>query len=160
VGLVILLGAYETAKEALRLIGPETEDLSNVWFPVVVLLVCAAVSGVLAWYKWRVGGRENSPSLKAEARHSLVSMCVCLFLALGLGLEKAGVPDMGAVVALLVAALLVWFGVTISLDALKVLLDASVEREILQKVRSIAEADGRVREESARQGISKGVYIG
>jgi cation diffusion facilitator family transporter len=158
VGLLILLGAYETAKEALRLMGPETENLSNVWIPVLVLVVCAALGGALAWYKWGVGIKENSPSLKAEARHSLGSMCACLLLALGLGLEAAGVPDMGAVVALLVVVLLAWFGVTISVDGLRVLLDASVETSVLEKVKSIAEDDDRVREVFGVEGRNSGSY--
>jgi cation diffusion facilitator family transporter len=158
VGLFILFGAYETAKEALRLMGPESEGLSNVWIPVLILVVCAALAGVLAWYKWKVGRKENSPSLKAEARHSLGSMCACLLLALGLGLEAAGVPDMGAVVALLVVALLAWLGVAISLDGLKVLLDASVEKDVLEKVRSIAEDDDRVREVFEVEGRNSGSY--
>ncbi len=158
VGFFILFSAYETAKEALRLMGPESEGLSDVWIPIVILVVCAALAGVLAWYKWHVGKRENSPSLKAEARHSLGSMCACLLLALGLGLEKAGVPDMGAVVALLVVALLVWFGVTISLDGLKVLLDASVEKDVLEKVRSIAEDDDRVRQVFEVEGRNSGSF--
>jgi cation diffusion facilitator family transporter len=158
VGMFILFSAYETAKEALRLMGPESEGLSNVWIPVVILVVCAAFAGVLAWYKWYVGRKENSPALKAEARHSLGSMCACLLLALGLGLEDAGVPDMGAVVALLVAALLVWFGATIGLDGLKVLLDASVEKNVLEKVKSIAEGDDRVREVFEVEGRNSGSY--
>ena len=158
VGIFILFSAYETAKEALSLMGPESEALSNAWIPAIVLLVCAALAAALAWYKWRIGRRENSPALKAEARHSLGSMCACLLLVLGLGLEEAGVPDMGAVVALLVAALLVWFGISISIAGLKVLLDASVEKDVLEKVKSIAEDDDRVRQVFEVEGRNSGSF--
>ncbi|MEW6553537.1 MAG: cation diffusion facilitator family transporter [Actinomycetota bacterium] len=158
VGLLILFGAYEVAKEAVELIGPESEAISDVWIPIMILVICAMLAGMLAWYKWHVGKGENSPSLKAEARHSLGSMCACLLLVLGLGMEEAGVPDMGAVVALLVVALLAWFGVSIALDGLKVLLDASVEKEVLEKVRSIAEGDGRISEVYEVEGRNSGSF--
>ncbi|RJP28624.1 MAG: cation diffusion facilitator family transporter [Actinobacteria bacterium] len=158
VGLLVLLGAYETAKEALSLIGPESEDLAHMWIPLLVLLVCGVVAGVLAWQKWRVGKAHNSPSLKSEARNSLAGMCACMLLALGLGLEGAGLPDTGAVVALLVGLLLAWFGLTITVDGLKVLLDASVEKGILDKVKAIAASDGRVSEVFAVEGRNSGSY--
>jgi predicted Fe-Mo cluster-binding NifX family protein len=68
------------------------------------------------------------------------------------------VPDMDAWAALVVSVIVAWVGIVVALDGIKVLLDASVEKDVLEKVRAIAQADRRVREVIAVQGRNSGSY--
>ncbi len=79
-------------------------------------------------------------------------------ISAGICLEAAGVPDMDAWAALVVSIIVAWVGIVVTLDGVKVLLDASVEKAVLERVKAIAQADGRVREVLAVQGRNSGRY--
>ena len=133
--LFILLAGVEILREILKASRAE----------IVAARLPAALAGVafiLLWtflvsrYEQGVGKRLNSPSLMADAQHvfsDLLSTAI-IFLALagnlvGLHLDKAA----AAVVVLFIFRA----GVQISLEALRVLLDASLDYDTLDKIKSI-----------------------
>jgi predicted Fe-Mo cluster-binding NifX family protein len=69
-----------------------------------------------------------------------------------------GIPHMDAVAALIVVAVLAWSGLGIVLDGLRVLLDASIEKDVLDQVRQYAEGAPGVREVVKVEGRNSGSY--
>ncbi|MDY6794431.1 MAG: cation diffusion facilitator family transporter [Actinomycetota bacterium] len=158
IGLLILFSAYELAMEAVRQIGEGATTLEKSGLIIAVMAVTVVVMGANAWYKNKVGKDENSPGLRADARHSLSDLAAALAVMAGVSLQMAGVAYADSIAALVVVLFLVWAGIGVALNGIKVLLDASVEKEILEKVREIAERHPAVGKVLAVEGRNSGSY--
>jgi cation diffusion facilitator family transporter len=158
IGILILFSAYELARESIERILSGKSELDGPWLVISVMAVVVAITGFIAWYKGKVGKEENSPSLRADAKHSWTDLIASVAIIVGVGLEIAGVKNMDSVAALVVVAFLAWSGVEVTLGGVRVLLDASIEKEILEKARGIAEADPRVRKVLDVEGRNSGSY--
>jgi cation diffusion facilitator family transporter len=158
IGMMILFTAYELARESIDKIVRGGEELQAAW---LVLLVMAASTALTLWvarYKRRVGEEEHSPSLVADARRSWGDVVSGVAVIVGVSLEALGVPDMDAIAGLVVVLFLAWTGVQVGLEGLRVLLDVSVEKEVLEKARAAAQATPGVREVREVLGRNSGSY--
>ena len=79
-------------------------------------------------------------------------------VAVGVGLQWAGIPYMDSVAALVVSALLAWSGIQVLRDGLLVLLDASLEQDVLEQVRACAQSQPGVRSVVGVLGRNSGSY--
>lgn len=160
VGVIIIIGAYTLAKYSIHAIISDGTliEVDRPLITLVSLLIPMTVGFYMAWYKTQVSRRENSPALKADARFSLVDAVGLGIIALGVSLEAAGVPDMDEWAAVLVAILVAWVGLKVTLDGVKVLLDASVERDVLDRVRAVVLDESRVSEVLAVRGRNSGSF--
>lgn len=157
-GALITISAYELAKESIgRLFGP-TEPVTQPWLVSSVMGGVVVITGALAWYKNKVGKEENSPSLQADAKHSWTDVLASAAVAGGVLLQEAGIPHMDSVAALIVVAALFWSGVQVTLEGLRVLLDASIEKEVLDQIRLYAEATPGIRQVVRVTGRNSGSY--
>jgi cation diffusion facilitator family transporter len=158
IGGLILFGAYNLAREAIERISSGKSELVQPWLIIPVICAVIVCRLALARYKGRVGREENSPSLQADARHAWSDAVASVAILIGILLQLSGVRYMDSVVALVVVALLVVTGIHLTLEGLKVLLDASIEGEYLEKARSLIEADHRVRSVLNINGRNSGSY--
>ncbi len=158
IGIFILFCSYELAAESIGRLVSGDDVVDQGWLVLLTMVVVLLVTAWLARYKARVGREENSPSLVADAKHTWTDAIACLAIVVGVGLEMLGVPRMDAVAALVVVAFLVKAGFEVALDGIKVLLDASVEREVLDEVESIVRSDRRVRDVVSVQGRNSGRF--
>jgi cation diffusion facilitator family transporter len=101
----------------------------------------AVVMALAARLVQRIGVRERSSALTAEARHYWVDAATSLIAAVGLALA-AGLPEIGHHVDLLSAALLAAIMITLGLQAIREnlhqLLDRAPEDERFDRVRAAA----------------------
>ncbi|MEI6622797.1 MAG: cation diffusion facilitator family transporter [Actinomycetes bacterium] len=158
IAVLILYSAYELAKESIGDLLSAQETISSPWVAMTTMAVVALITGLLAWNKGRVGKRENSPSLLADSRHSWTDTIASAGVVVGLALNAAGVPYVDSLMALAIAAILAWSGVQVAVNAFKVLLDASVEQDVLDKATTTAQADPRVRRVVRVDGRNSGSY--
>jgi cation diffusion facilitator family transporter len=158
IAVLILFSAYELAKESIhKLMGKQT-TISNPWVAISTMAVVVTITGLLAWNKGRIGKAENSPSLMADSRHSWTDTIASAGVILGVGLNAAGVPYVDSIMALVIVVILAWSGGQVALDAFKVLLDASIEKDIIDKATTTAEADPTVRRVVRVDGRNSGSY--
>jgi cation diffusion facilitator family transporter len=154
VALFIFLTAYEIAKEAL--VEPGREIIMH---PVMLVgvMIAALVPWVFSRYELRVARAFNSPSLTADAQefqaHVLSSGVV--FAAL-LGQWSGWPLDWPA--ALLIVLWIVRAGWHTLAAGMRVLLDASVDAETLQRARNIIERQPAVVEIKSLVGRNAGRY--
>ena len=158
IGGLILYSAYALAREAINDLLSGHEQINNPGVAMATMAVVAAVTGALAWNKARVGRRENSPSLLADARHSWTDAMASAGIVVGVGLDAVGVPFVDSLMALAIAAILAWSGVQLLMQAVKVLLDASLEPEVIESARTTAEAQAGVRRVVRVEGRNSGSY--
>ncbi|HOW55414.1 MAG TPA: cation diffusion facilitator family transporter [Syntrophorhabdaceae bacterium] len=153
IGILVLMSAWELAKESLERIFEGGRPIEQPWLVIGVMGGVVLITGVLAWYKNKIGTLENSPSLKADAKHSWTDVLASAAVVAGVCFQMIGIPHTDAIAALIVVAALAWSGIGIVLDGLRVLLDASIEKEIIDQVwqyaggipgvKRIARVDGR-----------------
>jgi len=145
VSWLIFAAAYEIAREAVL---SRPHAVSHVVPSVGVLALAALLTVALARYKMRIGVAANSPSLQADAQHSWADVLSSGAVIVGLIGTRFGLP-LDRVAAVVVVVFIVRVGWGAMTDAVRVLLDASVDRPTLDLVRSIIE------DEHAVQGISE-----
>jgi len=160
IGVLILVSAYELARESIHKLMTEgtRNGITGAWVAMATMAVVVVVTWLLASYKARVGKANNSPSLIADAKHSWTDTVASAAVILGVGLQAAGVPYVDSIVALAIVAFLAWSSIEVIRDGVKVLLDASIEKEVLEQTRSFIESDPRVRRVVAVEGRNSGSF--
>ena len=158
IGVLILFSAYELARESVGRLLSKQVKISNPWVAMITMVVVVVITGLLAWYKGRVGKKENSPSLVADSRHSWTDTIASAGVILGVGLNAAGVHYVDSIMALVIVVILAYSGGQVIIEALKVMLDASIEKDVLDAAIKAAEADPRVRRVVRVDGRNSGSY--
>jgi cation diffusion facilitator family transporter len=158
IGVLIIISAYELARESIGRILEGSQPVTQPWLVIVVMACVVAISGALAWYKNKIGKEENSPSLTADAKHTWTDVVASAAVAGGVALQMAGIPYMDSAAALLVVTALFWSGVQVTLEGLRVLLDASIENEVIKQIRQYAEDTPGIRKVAHVEGRNSGSY--
>jgi len=132
--LLILLAGGEILREILSV----TAVLRRARLGVTL----AGVLGIILWtllvsrYEERVGRRLRSPSLLADARHVLTDLFSTVVIFFGLVGGLLG-WQLDRVAAVIVVLFIFKSGAEISLQAIRVLLDASLDYETLDRIRQV-----------------------
>jgi predicted Fe-Mo cluster-binding NifX family protein len=152
--VLIFVAAYEIGRQAVL---AEAREVTHVPVSLAALALAILATAALARYKMRVGKAYNSPSLVADAQHSWVDVLSTAAVAAGLVGAWMGLP-LDRVAALIVLVFIVRLGWQTLVDAVRVLLDASVDRPTLEKVRAIINDEHAVQEIVQLVGRSSGRY--
>lgn len=145
VGVIIMVLAYELARASIPHLDGTYLFSTDPRSALPFFLVAALLGVALGLYKRHVGRAERCPSLEADAYFSFADAGALVIIGVALALDIAGVPRVDAIAGLIVACFLAVIGGWILRGALRVLLDASVSRDLLAQVRQIAEADPGIR---------------
>ncbi len=154
--LFILYAAVEIVSDALE--GNRTGVLENVPLAVSGSILIIIITLIFSRYELRVGLEAGSPSLVADAKHvstDLLSTVVILASLIG---AQLGVY-LDTYVALFVAVIVARTGFRIMIDAVKVLLDATLDHATLDEIRKIMEDHPDVSEVISVGGRNSGRYI-
>jgi cation diffusion facilitator family transporter len=158
IGVLVLVSSYELAREAVGRIVSGGDRIEGPLLVIVVMAGVMVAKAALSVYKSRVGKAQGSPSLLADARATWTDVFASAGVAVGVGLQWAGIPYMDSIAALVVAALLAWSGIQVLRDGLLVLLDASLEQDVLEQVRVCAQSQPGVRSVAGVLGRNSGSY--
>lgn len=154
VAILIFFTGYEIAKEAL--LGESQPATVSGWMLAGVAL-SAIVPLAFSKYEMRVGRELNSPSLMADAQEYRVHVFSSGVVFLALIGQMVGIP-VDRYAALVIVVLIVKTGWDLLSDGMRVLLDASLDAETLDQVRSIIEAEPTVTEVRSLVGRNAGRY--
>jgi len=154
VAIAILYAGYHIAAEAFR---GEATQLQNVWATIASILCAMAVALTYSVYAGRVGRRINSPSLIADAKHIGIDMFAGAAVLAGLLGSLAGL-HLDRISAFVVVMIIVWSGVRIFLDGIRVLLDASLDYATLSLAEKLILSEPRVMAIEHLTGRNSGRY--
>jgi cation diffusion facilitator family transporter len=154
--LLIFLAGYEIFRETF------THHV-----PLVVERIPWAIAGVIlailatylfSRYEMRIGRQINSPSILADAEHVKTDMLSSLIILIGLvgGLFQVPLLDKGA--ALVILLFIARTGYRILVDSIRVLLDASLDFETMDQVKTIILSDPQVEKIKGLWGRNSGRY--
>lgn len=167
-GSLILVAAVSIGIAAVkRLIYPK--PLEQVGLGLSVSFAASLVNLVVAIVLLRAGRRHNSITLKANAHHLLTDVWTSAGVLVGIAaVAWTGWTRLDPIVALLVAANIVWTGVRIIRESIDGLMDKAISAEERQQVQRILEShlqDGaqyhalRTRQSGAQRFISFHVLV-
>jgi cation diffusion facilitator family transporter len=134
--LIIIAAGWIAATAVPRLLEPQ--PLQNIGIGLGVTLVAAAVNGGAALAILRAGRRLRSITLEADARHLLTDVWTSIGVVAGIVLVGiTGWLALDPLIALVVAANIVWTGVRLLRDTAQGLLDRALPPEDQAKISKI-----------------------
>jgi cation diffusion facilitator family transporter len=136
-GLLILIAAVSIAIAAgERLFHPL--PIEQVGLGLALSLVATAINGGVAWTLLKASRRLRSVTLRADAHHLLTDVWTSVGVVLGIGLVSVtGWLVLDPIVALLVAANIVWTGFRLLVETGSGLLDAAIPEDEQQAIAHI-----------------------
>lgn len=166
-GLILVAAISIGVAAVLRLITPKS--LQELGIGLAVSLVASVVNLVVALLILRAGRKHNSITLEANAKHLLTDVWTSVGVVAGIGLVVITHWQwLDPVVALLVAANIIWTAIGIMRRSVGGLMDVSISSADLDSVRKIFqtyEADSvkfhalRTRQSGAQKFISVHVLV-
>ena len=155
VAIAILLAGYGIAKSAL--FGSAEAALKFIPLAIIAEVVVIGITLVFSIYAIRKGKEIGSPSIIADGKHVRTDMLSSVAVLAGLVGNLFGVNlDRAAVFVVLI--FIAHAGIMIFIDAMRVLLDASLDFETLDKVKAVILSESRVKEIRSLTGRNSGSY--
>ncbi|HET8842006.1 MAG TPA: cation diffusion facilitator family transporter [Ktedonobacteraceae bacterium] len=138
-GTLILVAAVVIAIEAIpHLMHPQ--PIEQVGLGLTFSTAGAAINGILAWFMLRAGKRRRSIVLQADARHLFTDVWTTAGVLLGVLLVAlTGWLILDPIIALLVAANIIWTGIRLIRETGLGLLDTSLPKEDIAQINTILE---------------------
>ena len=134
--LIIVAAAWIGWTAWGRLMDPQ--PLENVGIGLGITLVAAAVNGGAALVLLRAGRRLRSITLRADANHLFTDVWTSIGVVLGVAaVAFTGRLVLDPLIALIVAANIVWTGVRLLRDTLQGLLDRALPEEDLATISNV-----------------------
>ncbi len=154
---LILLAGYEIFRTVLA--GGENIQAARLPYAIAGVILIGLLLLGFSRYELKKARELNSPSLKADAHHlttDLFATTVILVSLVG-SYWRPGFP-LDQMAALVIVGLIVWVGFGIAADAVRVLLDASLDFETLNRIREIILAVPQVERILSLTGRNSGRY--
>jgi predicted Fe-Mo cluster-binding NifX family protein len=124
---------------------------------MAAIVVAMGISYGFSRYEGAIAERTGSPALEADSRDALVDTLKTFVVLLSLVAAYLGYNvDMWA--TLLIVVFIAWTSAELGVDAIRVLLDASVDRELLNSVEDVLKGDPEVIDVHDLTGRNSGPY--
>ncbi len=138
-GALILVAASAIAVTAIdRLLHPQ--PLQQVGVGLIISVLAALINGAVAWVLLRAGRQFDSVTLRADGHHLMTDVWTSAGVVLGVGLVGlTGWQILDPLIALAVAANILWVGGRLFYGAVEGLMDASLPADEARQVLSILE---------------------
>ncbi|MFW6437870.1 MAG: cation diffusion facilitator family transporter, partial [Armatimonadota bacterium] len=155
VAILIALVGYELAKQALFGEGPD--EIRNLPWTMAAIVASIAISLGFSYYVKAIAERTGSPALRADARDAFVDSLKTLAVLLSLVAAYYGY-NVDTWATLLIVGFIVYTSAELAIDAIRVLLDASVDRELLKMIETAMHDDPDVIDVHELTGRNSGPY--
>ncbi|MEA2075098.1 MAG: cation diffusion facilitator family transporter [Euryarchaeota archaeon] len=155
--LAIFYAGYEIILTSVEKFG--TVVLTNLPFAIAAALTSLVFTVLLSRYKLKVGRELNSPSLIADGKHTQADTYASAAVLLGLLGYYFGFSSLDAIAGILVSVFVFQAGYEILKDAIKVLLDASIGYESLNRIREVTSGTYGVRKIRSLKARSSGKFM-
>jgi cation diffusion facilitator family transporter len=139
ISVIIVITGIEIALDSYNaFLNPNTIEI-----PFVALFVAALsalVSFLLARYKQEIGRKIGSQALINDGKHSFIDIFSSIIVFVGILSSYVGYLRIQGISGILVALLIVYMGLKLAKDDILVLLDANMDPEKIEEIKTIAES--------------------
>lgn len=136
-GTLILLAAYSIVATAIQRI-LEPQPLENIGVGLVISVAASAINFGVARVLMQAGRRYHSITLEADAHHLMTDVWTSAGVVVGvIAVALSGWPILDPLVALAVAANIIWSGVQLMRRSALGLLDSAIPQEERQQVAEV-----------------------
>lgn len=122
IGLVIAASAALIIWESVRAL-LQPRELTHLGWVLAAALIGAAGNEAVAIYRIRAGRRIGSAALIAEGQHARTDALTSLAVIVGVAGAWMGLPELDAIVGLVIAAVIVWVLVSLMRTVIRRLMD-------------------------------------
>lgn len=155
--LMIFLSAYEIGK---TIFSPSAVEMRNLDLSLIILFSMAVPIILFLRYETKEAKASNSPALIADAEHWRMDLAPLAVVSAGIaGIRIFSLPFIERIAASAILVLVVKAGYGILKDAMRGLLDASVDRKTLDELRRTVEGYRGVKEIISLQARNSGKFI-
>jgi len=151
----IFFAGYEIAKDVFFGEPMVIKDLS---IALVAIIITVVITFLYSRWEKKKAIELNSPSLMADAEHVKTDFYAILVVLVGVIGQYMGYPIIEKIAVAIVVYFIFHSGWEILVDAIKVLLDASVDHETLDEVRKILEKEDMIEKINQINGRNAGSY--
>ncbi|MGQ9609710.1 MAG: cation diffusion facilitator family transporter [bacterium] len=155
VAIAILFAGYEIARSAL--LESTKYQLKQIPLAIIAEFAVIAITFAFSRYEIKKGKEIASPSLIADGKHIMTDMLSSVAVLLGLIGSLFGV-NLDRIAVFVVMIFIAHAGIAIFIDAMRVLLDASLDFETLDKVKEIILSERATKEIKSLMGRNSGSY--
>jgi cation diffusion facilitator family transporter len=155
--LAIWYAGYEIVRTSLGQVGGAA--LTHLPAAIATALASVLVTFLLSRYKLKVGRELGSPSLIADGKHTQADLYASTAVLIGLVGYALGFSYFDPLAGLIVSLFVFRAGYGILQEAIKVLLDASIGLEELEKIREVVLAVPGVQRLHALKARSSGKFL-
>jgi len=134
----IFFAGYEIAKDVFF---GEGMEITNLSIALVVIALTVVITYLYSRWEKGMAIELNSPSLMADAEHIKTDFYTALVVLVGVLGQYFGYPMVEKIAVAVVVYFIFHSGFEILKDAIKVLLDASVDGETIQEIREILDQE-------------------
>ncbi len=153
---MIFLSAYEIAKVIYQ---PSPHGMRNLDITLIILLLMAFPIILFSRYEAKKAKAINFPSLMADAAHWRADMAPLAVVAAGIAGARLSYPVMDRISAFVILLLVLKASYGILKDSLKSLLDASVDKATLLKIKDVLSRFPQVKETGSLHARNSGRFI-
>jgi cation diffusion facilitator family transporter len=151
----IFIAGYEIAKDVFF---GESLIIKNLPIALGVLALTALITYLYSRWEKKMAIELNSPSLLADAEHIKVDFYTALVVLVGVLGQYFGYPIIEKIAVAVVVYFIFHSGFDILKEAIKVLLDASIDNDTIEKVKSIVSKEPLVNNIQLITGRNSGSY--
>ncbi len=153
----IFLAGYEILRYTI--FSHETKKITNLSMAITAIILSIIITFLFSGYERKKGKELNSPSLIADAEHIKTDTLSSIVVLFGIFANYFGFPFLEKLATLIIVLFIFHSGFEILSDSLKVLLDASIDNETLQKIKEIILSFPTVIKINSLKGRNSGSYI-
>ncbi len=134
----IFFAGYEIAKDVFF---GEAMEIKNLSIALIVIAITVLITYLYSRWEKKMAIELNSPSLMADAEHIKTDFYTALVVLVGVLGQYFGYPIVEKIAVAVVVYFIFHSGFEILKDAIKVLLDASVDGETIQEIKAILDQE-------------------
>jgi cation diffusion facilitator family transporter len=151
----IFFAGYEIAKDVLF---GKTEPMKNLTVAILVIGLTVLITYLYSRWEKQKAIELNSPSLLADAEHIKTDFYTAIVVLVGVLGQYFGYPVVEKLAVVVVIYFIFHSGFEILKEAIKVLLDASLDYESIEKIREITLKHPKVKKINQIVGRNAGSY--